>query len=338
MSAEWIGQFDAFIRRDPARRGLISSEAEFGPLCPGHLAEAAVDLAEHGTAVAIVTGFFVPGGEIPAAETDGPLGALVLAATMRACGIDAFVLTDRHCGGAVAAAAESVGFPTTGLCDVPDDVDGWLDAFFAGNSGRSISHLISVERVGPNHTGESLQRQNGHQSDDTDRFLESVPLESQDRCHNMRGEIIDETTPPLHRLFEVLHQHRPGAKTIGIGDGANEIGMGSVNWRNLVDRLQGKHAPRIPCRVATDWNIVAGTSNWGAYALAAVVAMLRGRAAELKPWGVAHQQAMLEHVVERGPAVDGKTRRRAATVDGLPFATYIQPWQEMRRLMGLEES
>jgi hypothetical protein len=153
----------------------------------------------------------------------------------------------------------------------------------------------------------------------------------------MRGEVIDATTLGLHRLFEELLRYQPLAKTVGIGDGANEIGMGAVLWRELVQRLDGEHAPRIPCRVATDWTIVAGTSNWGAYALAAAVAVLRDDVRHLRPWGVSHQQQMLEDLVHNGPAVDGKTRRKEATVDGLPFITYIQPWMEMRRLMGMEE-
>ena len=34
-------------------------------------------------------------------------------------------------------------------------------------------------------------------------------------------------------------------------------------------------------------------------------------------------------------AVDGVTRLAEPTVDGLPFATYIQPWDSMRQLLGL---
>ena len=42
-------------------------------------------------------------------------------------------------------------------------------------------------------------------------------------------------------------------------------------------------------------------------------------------------------MVEHGPAVDGVTRRREATVDGLPFLTYIQPWAAIRAKLGLAE-
>src|SRR5436190_739490 len=99
-----IAQFDAFIRRDPAQRGLIGSEPRFGPLCPGHLAGASAHLAEFGRKVAIVTGFFIPGGDPPAAETDGPPGALLLAQTLQRTGIDVVIVTERYCGRALAAA------------------------------------------------------------------------------------------------------------------------------------------------------------------------------------------------------------------------------------------
>jgi len=93
----------------------------------------------------------------------------------------------------------------------------------------------------------------------------------------MRGKIIDHHTTRMYRLFEDIRGFLPQAKTIGIGDGANEIGMGVVLWEELRCRLDGEYAGRIPCRIATDWNVVAGTSNWGGYALAACTLILQGR-------------------------------------------------------------
>ena len=104
-------------------------------------------------------------------------------------------------------------------------------------------------------------------------------------------------------------------------------------WRGIVgDTGAGL---RIPCRISTDWTIIAGTSNWGGYALAAAVLLLRDAVDALDEWDAAQQLAVLTHIIEHGPAVDGCTARREATVDGLPFATYIQPWEGIRRLLGL---
>ncbi len=123
MTANLIREFDASIRRDPAQRGLIGTEPLFGPLCSGHLVQAAAHLAEFGRRVVIVTGFFIPAGSPPAAETDGPPGALLLAQTLLALGIDCRVLTDSYCFGAVAAAAQSCGFPFERLVQSPQPVE-----------------------------------------------------------------------------------------------------------------------------------------------------------------------------------------------------------------------
>lgn len=326
-----VSAIDACIRRDPGRRGLISSEPELGPLCPGDLAAASADLAGTGTSVAIVTGFFIPRGDPPAAETDGPPGALFLAGTLREAGLDTCVITDQYCRGAVRAAAEACDFPLGHvLCFAgEDDPHAFLRAL------PDLSHLVSIERVGPSHTLESLRAQRRAGEPPADEFLKTVPPEHQGRCHNMRGEYIDEYTAGTHRLFEALPDVFPTARTIGIGDGGNELGMGRIPWEDLARRLTGPQAAWLPCRIATDWTILAGTSNWGGYALAAATLLRRGQAELLEPWTASQQQAVVQHMVEAGPAVDGVTRRREATVDGLPFLTYIQPWVAIRGLLGL---
>lgn len=343
MSSNLIHDFDTCIRRDPARRGLIGTEPMFGPLCPGHLAGAAAHLAGFGRRVVIVTGFYIPAGDPPAAETDGPPGALLLAQTLLALGIDARILTDSFCFAAVAAAANSCGFPTDRLVAAPPFVAGdsqdatksWRAEFLRNESRHDLTHLVAIERVGPSHTAESLARQSRNGEVPLERFNERVPAEHRNCCHNMRGENIDRFAGDLHCLFEEVTALLPSVKTIGIGDGANEIGMGAIPWEELERRLSGEQSARVPCRIATDWNIVAGTSNWGGYALAAAVALLRGQVAAVAPFDGAQQLALLEAMVEHGPAVDGVTKRREATVDGLPFLTYIQPWEAIRERLGL---
>src|SRR5262249_45648760 len=153
--------------------------------------------------------------------------------------------------------------------------------------------------------------------------------------HNARGKLIDNSTVPLHVLFEHGPRELATLKTIGIGDGGNEIGMGSVPWEDLARRIGGDAAAWIPCRIAADWNVVAGTSNWGALALAAATLTLMNRSALLRPLNEDFHRRLLEAMVTEGPAIDGMTRRREATVDGLPFETYIQGWSGIRRLLDL---
>uniref|UniRef100_A0A7C2P2F4 DUF4392 domain-containing protein n=1 Tax=Schlesneria paludicola TaxID=360056 RepID=A0A7C2P2F4_9PLAN len=326
---------ERLIRRDPARRGLIGSETDREPLCASHLSAAIDHLVRGGQSAWILTGFYIPAGQPPAAETDGPPGAALLAATLRACGMDVRLVTDEPCRTAVTVAAELYGLPSAVVecCPVlPAEADGWLQNLAID---PSLSHVICVERVGPSHTPASWGALRVAVSA-AGRFANAVPDEHWDRCHNMRGEIIEGWTAPLHRLVERIAGERPGVKTIGIGDGGNELGLGAVPWRELRDRLSGPAAPLVPCRIATDWTILAGVSNWGAMALAAGIAHGRGCTEALRPWNRDAEEQRLRQLVARGPAVDGVTRLREPTVDGLPFLTYIQPWEGMRQRLGLE--
>jgi hypothetical protein len=331
-----IDQIEALVRRDPASRGLISSEAQFGPLCPGHLAQAAESLAKNGRSVAIVTGFFVPDAELPAAETDGPPGAVVLAMALESVGIRSTLVTDPKCGSAVRAAARAAEGKRLTI-EICSDPVGWFETFVRTESGARLSHLIAVERVGPSHDRSSLIGQSRKAAAPVDEFEATVPIEHRNRCHNVRGSLIDETTAPLHVLFELGPKRLPGLKTIGIGDGGNEIGMGCIAWEELARRIcGGAHSAFAPCRIATDWNLIAGTSNWGAFALAAATLFLMQRVESLVAMDNAFHRRLLERMVAEGPAIDGMTRRRETTVDGLPFETYIQSWLGIRRLLGVE--
>jgi hypothetical protein len=329
-----IDQIEALVRRDPAGRGLISSESRLGPLCSGHLAQAAQSLASTARSVVIVTGFFVPDADLPSAETDGPPGAVMLASALESVGIRCTLVTDLPCASAVWAAARATAIPPTAIeiCTQPTE---WFDDFVNSDRGSQLTHLIAVERVGPSHDEQSLARQSQNGPAPLAEFRAAVPVEHRDRCHNMRGKLIDDSTAPLHLLYEHGPRQLPDLKTIGIGDGGNEIGMGCVPWEDLARRIGGETSAWIPCRIATDWNVIAGTSNWGAFALAAATLLLMNRVQALAPLDEDFQRRLLEQMVVEGPAIDGMTRRREATVDGLPFATYIQSWLGIRRLLGL---
>lgn len=346
--AQRLDEFERFIHRDPARRGLCASELDEAEqptssrLGAGQLAAAATELAQNARRVAIVTGFFIPHAQPPCAETDGPPGSLFLAHCLQALGVDAAVVSDEPCASAVHAAAEGIDFPADRLFVAPLKAETWCDEFLQSEFARSLTHLIAVERVGPSHTPESVEKSGekdsaaNHSSLATSnsslsQFLADVAPEHRNHCHNMRGICIDAHTAPLHLLFERLPQFHPTARSIGVGDGGNEIGMGAIPWIELRRRLSGEHAGRVPCRIACDFNIVAGTSNWGAMALAAGACLLRDRLDVLQPWTQERCHQWLLSLVTNGPAVDGVTGRREATVDGLPFLTYIQPWEGILR-------
>jgi len=67
------------------------------PMVPySDLTGAVSSLAQKGRKVVIVTGFYVPVGDPPATETDGPPGALALAKGLRDLGMEVSLLSDEY--------------------------------------------------------------------------------------------------------------------------------------------------------------------------------------------------------------------------------------------------
>jgi hypothetical protein len=113
--------------------------------------------------------------------------------------------------------------------------------------------------------------------------------------------------------------------TVGVGDGGNEVGMGTVRAR--VARAGGVFA-QIASVVKAKHLVVAGVSNWGAYGIVAELGRLTGCA-------LLHtseeEQAMVQACVDAG-AVDGLTHRPEPTVDGLPLPVHIGMLELLRVL------
>lgn len=348
-----IDFFEHLIRRDPARRGLIGGDGA-GP-GRGELLSAAATFADRTTTgVCLITGFFIPtsaaethedAGTVQttpagAAETDGPPGAAMLARLLQDLEIPVTVVTDPLCEQVVARALKAVEADAAKVICCPEkeeDHHEWLENHLDSPDGSLVaSHFIAIERVGPGHTPESLASSDPHAEILNRSSAGTTKHTLSGRCVNMRGESIDEFSFGLHHLFEEIAARRPNATTIGIGDGGNEIGMGRFTWSEIRSRLSGERADQIPCRIATQHTIVAGISNWGAYALAASIALLRNRVDLIDRHTEESQRHLLEKIVSESGAVDGVTGRREATVDGVPFLTGIQPWSAIRRELGLQ--
>jgi hypothetical protein len=243
-------------------------------------AACAIAAASH-PSVGILTGFYVPLGTPPAAETDGPVGAAMLAGALRRVGVPCRLVTDEPCRATCAAALHGIDIP---LDVVP--LGGAVDDTIALWRRSGITHALSIERCG--------------------RSADGAP-------RNMRGEDISAFTTPLDELFLADPWQR-----IAIGDGGNEIGMGSLPASLIGASIA--HGERIACATPADHLIVAGVSNWGAYALIAALAVIRDdwRASLIDGLDAARDAAVLRAMVNDGPAVDGVTRQRTLTVDSLP--------------------
>jgi hypothetical protein len=263
----------------------------------GGLWQAASALAsQHQPSIGIITGFYVPLGTPPAAETDGPVGAAMLAGALHRIGVPCRVVTDEPCRGTCAAALLAG--------DVPLDVvplGGPVNKMIMLWRQLGVTHALSIERCG--------------------RSADGAP-------RNMRGEDISAFTTPLDDLFLAGPWQR-----IAIGDGGNEIGMGSVP-ASLIGEFVA-HGEKIACATPADHLVVSGVSNWGAYALIAALAVLRSdwRAALIGCLDPARDEAILRAMVGDGPAVDGVTRQRTLTVDSLPMELHHAKLRAIRALV-----
>jgi hypothetical protein len=108
--------------------------------------------------------------------------------------------------------------------------------------------------------------------------------------------------------------------------------MGSFPWEEIRAAVGNEVGGRIACRIATDFALVAGVSNWAAYALAHAVGRLRGSADALDGSDSQSQARLIETLVTQAGAVDGVTGRREATVDGLALDEYLRTFSDIARV------
>jgi hypothetical protein len=323
------------LRADPADNLISATAGDFAAACRSVARTPQARLA-------VVTGFTIPGTDPPTAETDGPLGALFLARALTPLGIGVALAADGTAVPALAAGLAACGLATIPLVELPDTPGAYEGTIrerhaslaqdylmqFTTQVG-SFTHLVALERIGPGHTRESIANEGASAA--WDRFPREVPEASRGRCHSMRGRDVTDHTRPAHLLFEKPPGVMVGGRvTIGIGDGGNEIGMGKLPWDTI--RKNIPNGGRVACRVPADHLIVAGVSNWGAYALAAGVRRLRAAPPDLSLYDVAREEELLRLMVEAGLLVDGVTGEPTATVDGLTFERYGQVLRQVGEL------
>jgi D-glutamate cyclase len=215
--------------------------------------------------------------------------------------------TDGPLGAAfIVRALQEVGGTATTICEPP--IEQAIQAGLSVVSKEQPDHyahdwpIITIERAGPAADG-------GY--------------------YTMRGRDTGQHLSDL--ITETLNRDRRGQPTIGIGDGGNEIGMGKIPHETIVKNVP--NGDLIHCRVPTDHLIVAGVSNWGAYALAAGIYVLRGLKPPAGLFDPDRERQILEVMVREGPLVDGVTGQQTATVDGLTWEEYAKPLIRIRAIL-----
>lgn len=201
-------------------------------------------------------------------ETDGPTGTAVLASVLRDMGFRPVIVTEPENAELFRIRDFEVAAAEVGV-----DVDFFRQLIFEYHPVG----MISVERCGIN---------------------------AENDYANMRGISIREHNASTDILFQIAHDY--DIRTVGVGDGGNEIGMG--NFAEVI----AKELSLVPCVVKVDYPVIASVSNWGAYGLAAYLSILSGK--NLMP-SYAWAAEYMKETVEIG-SVDGITHERVTHVDG----------------------
>lgn len=222
--------------------------------------------------IAVVSGFFVPAAGAP--ETDGPGGAVMLARAFMEQGMAAEIWTDDFCVDVIRVCAAAAGFPEDSV--KTPQISEALDSY-------KPDGVIFTERLGRAADG---------------------------KYYNIAMRNISRWTTPLDEL--AIMCRAAGVRTLGIGDGGNEVGMG-VFYDKLTRILPGYSS--CLSVVKTDIVLPVDVSNWGAYALIAALSLIWG---EWRGHKNGEERAMLEAMRDFG-AVDGISLRKDLSVDGFPL-------------------
>ena len=210
------------------------------------------------------------------------------------------------------------GFPIKGIAET----DGPPGAAAVGRALRALSwHVVTVVDPMTRPVIEALHRDLGEIEEidahgipqaeaETGRLLDRIRphaaiaierpgLTADGRLANMRGETLNPSPVPMDGLLRV-------PLSIGVGDGGNELGLGS-----LASFMRQRRISPAPCVTRARHVLLASVSNWGAYGFTAMLEMLAGR--PLMPTETDDRRWM-RAIVQAG-AVDGVTTRCEPTVD-----------------------
>lgn len=273
-------------------------DAEGGPLSLA-AARGLQENVDHLDTVLIFTGAGMDPW-LPQGETDGPPGAVGVAHGLAlALGARPILVVEERSREPVKEAALGCGLPVVpyetqkhsrnavsvvsypeGKEESPSAAKELLDKY-------DPSAVVAVERMGPNRDGEMLVHSGGYEGFDY-----------------VAGNI---WIPPI-----VEKAKERDIVTVGIGDRGNETGFGKIEEAvREIYRPEGKEG--IACDVETDYLVASGASNWGAYGVEAMLAMLTETPEAMH--SADDERRMLEQHSAAG-SIDAVSQLSKPTVDG----------------------
>lgn len=281
-------ELDKIMKQDMGGRGLLGA-------LPANPIKETLNALKHAERVILLTGFPVrmaDGSFI--GETDGPSGTANLAYALTELGARVLVVTDKASHGLLDAALRYRA-PKAELALLPEDnteefIKSCIQTF-------QPTHFMSLERPG-----------------------KAADM----HYHNMRGEYIDDMITDSALMLSEAKAF--GAVTICIGDGGNEMGMGTFH-----DEV----AKNVPCGELicscdhADITLASGVSNWWSWGIAALLSRETGKA--LLP--TAEEETELLHRVVMAGGVDGCTKENVETVDNLSLETNLSVLRAVAKLL-----
>ncbi|XP_078090606.1 D-glutamate cyclase, mitochondrial isoform X1 [Mustelus asterias] len=299
---------DKLIQQDPGNRGIKHL------LIENQLLKACLSLS-HAKSVLITTGFPTHFNHQPPEETDGPPGAIAIAAMLQAQKKNVVIVTDQRAlemnkkiiDEAVEREVLKTPIPVVSFQDDGEDSSLKFLCHDGDPQFPRFDHLVAIERAG---------------------------MAADGNYYNARKVNIKHLVDPIDKLF-LTAQNTPGITTTGIGDGGNELGMGKV--KESVKKYI-RNGDLIACDVEADFTVIAGVSNWGGYAVACGLYILNNctihkrylckavgfpKTSEVDEYlsalpTVHKEEKLLELLVKHGIR-SGKTENLGMEVDGLLF-------------------
>lgn len=226
-------------------------------------------------------------------ETDGPIGTLSLAYVLENLGKKVIIVSDLYTEKLLKTSIEAIKLQAEVHIITHENS---LELSNTIIRKYKPCHIIAVERPGRSKDGKS---------------------------YSMRGEDITDFCPNTDMLFKRAKE--AGIKTSAIGDGGNEVGMGKISAYVKENVFKGE---QICAEVDTDNLIIAGVSNWGGHALGAILSIMNNK---MVMYDSVTEAEVLQKIVEAG-AVDGCTKQRVMTVDGLSLKENIEIFRQIREI------
>ena len=236
-------------------------------LPPNFCQQAADFILQKSGAAIIVTGFYINGRY----ETDGPPGAVALGKALKSLGYQVCLVTD-HCADILEAITNDKDIRVVDFPIADHEESRRFAQRLLGEIKPGV--VIAIERCGFTQGRQYL---------------------------NMRGIDISQSTAKMDYLF---FNH---CGTLGIGDGGNEIGMGTLY--EIIPQVAT--LVKEPCATSTNHLILASVSNWGAYGLIGYLSLLAKK--NLLPT-VEEEQEIIKKLVDLG-GVDGISGHSEYSVD-----------------------